>query len=116
MRWKSYSDYLNSEQWSQIRTDALERDKNECYFCESTESLNVHHFKYSPDWNDDSIDNVVTLCKKCHSNHHIICNSLIDGIVQVNSVDDFYKLCSLISEALCEGYQAGERSVTNGTK
>lgn len=54
-----------------VRKMVIERDNRQCVECGSTEELNVHHVipekyggKYIP-------DNLITLCRTCHSSKHI---------------------------------------------
>ena len=55
----------------EVRQSVLARDGHKCIECGSTEELNVHHVlpekyggKYSP-------ENLITLCRTCHSTKHI---------------------------------------------
>jgi len=65
--------------WDEQREKALERDEHECLLCESTENLNVHHKvpmrnfdRDKPRWYEraNSLDNLITLCKSCHTTVH----------------------------------------------
>lgn len=51
------------------REQALIRDSNKCLMCESSDKVEVHHIDYNKKNSD--IDNLMTLCKKCHGlTHH----------------------------------------------
>lgn len=52
--------------WGKTRKEALERDKYTCQECGSTERLEVHHIIPYLESEDDSLENLVTLCKTCH--------------------------------------------------
>lgn len=64
--------------WQAKRKEALKRDNYTCQECLSTDRVHVHHkkeigfFKTEEDkccFGND-IDNLITLCKKCHSKKH----------------------------------------------
>lgn len=40
--------------------------KEECYLCHSKEDLEGHHVKQQVNGGEDTQDNIMTLCKKCH--------------------------------------------------
>jgi hypothetical protein len=65
-----YSEYLSSEVWQKIRDTVLERDGKRCRVCNRAGMLNVHHRCYSERWGDESIDDLITLCRKCHELFH----------------------------------------------
>jgi len=52
-------------QWRKARTQALKRDNYCCTQCGSTEELEVHHLKPT---GGNKLDNLQTLCQKCHEN------------------------------------------------
>lgn len=52
-----------------MREIILERDKHKCTVCNSTDKLVVHHKDFNGRGNENpnnSEDNLVTLCKRCH--------------------------------------------------
>lgn len=57
-----------------MRDLILERDEYKCTNCDSKENLDIHHLKYTQkNKKMERINNlkiVVTLCRKCHINHH----------------------------------------------
>lgn len=61
--WSGYSD--NAE-WQETRLQVLERDGYRCQECKSLDDLDVHHIKAKLDGGDDSLDNLITLCRTCH--------------------------------------------------
>jgi hypothetical protein len=74
-RWDSYEDYLQSDEWKALRSEAHKRVKGDygttcCEVCQGNDGLQVHHWKYSVDWIDDSPDYHVVLCCKCHELVH----------------------------------------------
>jgi len=67
--YNEYEKFLLSEEWSLIRKRVLERDKYKCIKCCDREELQVHHDTPYQISRDNSMDNLITLCNKCH---HII--------------------------------------------
>ena len=52
--------------WRVARVAALERDGGCCVRCESADDLTVHHIVPWRQTRDDSVGNLVTLCRACH--------------------------------------------------
>jgi RNA-directed DNA polymerase len=52
--------------WRNIRDEALERDGYQCTKCGSRGDLDVHHIKPRHNGGTDTLDNLITLCEKCH--------------------------------------------------
>jgi len=57
-----------SVNWKKTRKEILERDNYTCSECGSHEQLEAHHKGW---WWDNTPDNLITLCQKCHSKHRI---------------------------------------------
>ncbi len=53
--------------WSEARRAAIRRD-GFCRMCSSTDLLTVHHFWPRGTGGGNELDNLVTLCEKCHQN------------------------------------------------
>lgn len=51
---------------NKLKKLCLERDKNICKKCGSCNNLEVDHIKELIDGGDNKIDNLQTLCRKCH--------------------------------------------------
>jgi len=63
---------LTREVQLELREMVLERDKNQCVKCESTNDLQCHHI-YPVSTNpieSTDVDNCITLCKECHIEVH----------------------------------------------
>jgi hypothetical protein len=56
--------------WRPAKKAALERDNRECQQCYATEDLEVHHWEPYFISFDNSLDNLVTLCRSCHQAKH----------------------------------------------
>lgn len=50
---------------------ALQRDNHTCQQCGETTNLEVHHWEPFKISYDNSVDNLVVLCKQCHQEKHI---------------------------------------------
>jgi 5-methylcytosine-specific restriction endonuclease McrA len=53
-----------------LRQQVLRRDGWRCQGCGAMSNLEVHHRQYRSHSGDDSEDNLITLCAKCHANIH----------------------------------------------
>ncbi len=61
---------LESEPYEQLRHQVLRRDGWRCQSCGSMSNLEVHHKELRSRSGDDSEQNLITLCSKCHSIVH----------------------------------------------
>ncbi len=61
-------EYYNSEKWKSLRKLVIERDKNECSFCDNV-GTDVHHTTYE-NWKNENINELILLCRNCHINIH----------------------------------------------
>ena len=68
MEYKSYDEFLNTEEWRQVAAMVKDRDGHKCVICGSTENLNAHHIGYDGDRMDEN--DIVTLCNRCHECLH----------------------------------------------
>ena len=60
--------------WRSARRAALERDGSRCTICEGGDRVQVHHvipYRYS---HSHAIENLVTLCRRCHSREELRVN------------------------------------------
>jgi len=64
-----YVDYLRSDHWKRVRTDALERANRRCQLCNKEKGLHVHHRTYERRGEELSED-VTVLCADCHKMFH----------------------------------------------
>lgn len=78
------SHYKHGESYSKeflvLRDEAIERDGHACAVCQKKEAfkstkryekqsnLTVHHINH--DFQDDRLENLITLCRSCHTTHH----------------------------------------------
>ena len=52
--------------WRMIRIKVLERDSHKCTDCGTTKRLDIHHKKPYRISKDNSLKNLITLCRSCH--------------------------------------------------
>lgn len=64
----SYAEKLKNPKWQKKRLEILQRDEFKCCYCNDTETeLQIHHLKYTKEpWQAPNED-LITLCKHCHS-------------------------------------------------
>jgi len=66
----------DSAKWESARAQALQRDQRRCQYCRKTEAydssldLQVHHIKPVSEGGTHDLENLVTLCNKCHWRLH----------------------------------------------
>lgn len=68
-RRQKYLDYLKSPEWRKIREEAIIHWGSKCVLCCSENKLQGHHRTYKNLYNE-TVDDVVPLCRKCHKIHH----------------------------------------------
>lgn len=62
-----YEYYMRSDDWRAKRTERLEMDGYTCQVCGRTDApLQVHHRSYA-NLGNESLDELITVCKPCHS-------------------------------------------------
>lgn len=71
LRFRPYSEFLISDYWYQVRNIIIKRDKSRCKICLSSEKLQVHHTTYKNHFKEHlHLEDLITLCSKCHTDHH----------------------------------------------
>jgi hypothetical protein len=64
----NYSEKLKNPKWQRKRLEILQRDEFKCCYCDDTETeLQVHHIKYIGEPWQANNDDLITLCKHCHT-------------------------------------------------
>ena len=58
------------DNWDEIREAAKKRDGYRCVKCGSQKSLHVHHKIPLNKGGTNSLDNILTLCERCHNLEH----------------------------------------------
>jgi len=65
-----YASYLKSGHWQELKKQALARDGFKCTSCGSTLKLHGHHKLYRHNLRACTVEDIVTLCKRCHEQLH----------------------------------------------
>ena len=106
--------------WKNTQFYVLHRDNHKCQYCWATEvELQVHHKIQRKDGGTDKPSNLITLCKKCHVNHHkgkIDANGLVgdekNGMRETTLnliMPDFYnEMSSQMNVVQMFGYETSE--------
>src|SRR3972149_8589539 len=66
----TYYEYLESDLWSKLRAKVKKRDKRRCRLCNSSGNLHVHHRKYPEVYGQEPLEDLITICEKCHGLFH----------------------------------------------
>jgi hypothetical protein len=53
--------------WAEVRLTVLQRDEYRCVICDSSSHLHVHHIHPRRKGGTDQMDNLLTLCERCHA-------------------------------------------------
>lgn len=64
-----YLTYLKSERWSELRAARWEIDNHECVLC-AAKAQTAHHRRYPEVFGQETTQDLVSLCLKCHRNFH----------------------------------------------
>lgn len=104
-----YDKYYNKK-YKSVWDKVWARDKNRCYYCGFTAKKyqEIHHL--NNDHDDNSMDNLVTVCPLCHQNFHLDTASTTNGgkIIWLPefSQQELNYLCRAIFIAIEEAEQA----------
>jgi len=78
--WKGGTEKYRGKDWKIQREKALKRDGYACRRCDTKDNLTVHHLTRYSKSKDNSLDNLITLCRRCHIIHEKGYSTLIiDG-------------------------------------
>ena len=61
--------YYQSPRWQQLRTERLILDNHRCRMCNAPAQA-VHHRRYPKVMGDEVVEDLTSLCHRCHHNHH----------------------------------------------
>jgi len=61
---------LDPESYERLRLQVLRRDNWRCQSCGAKANLEVHHQEFRSHSGDDSEQNLITLCGRCHREAH----------------------------------------------
>jgi len=61
---------IDAESYERIRVQVLRRDGWRCQNCDSRLNLEVHHKEFRSQGGDDTEENLITFCSRCHARVH----------------------------------------------
>jgi hypothetical protein len=69
---EKYTEYLLSNKWDSIKEEykLMYPDYGVCFLCPTISNIQLHHWRYPKDWNNDSYKNLIPLCGCCHKSIH----------------------------------------------
>lgn len=67
---EAFESYMQGKEWQRLKQSRFELDQC-CVLCKSKENTVCHHLTYSRLYNED-INDLITLCSKCHARIHKI--------------------------------------------
>jgi 5-methylcytosine-specific restriction endonuclease McrA len=67
---KEYHAYLRSPEWKEKREQVLTRDGHKCRLCNSPKAPSVHHRRYLDNHEEEPLEDLITLCSRCHNIFH----------------------------------------------
>ena len=70
IRRERYNEFMQSEEWRDLRTVMLDIYNHQCDVCGATEDLHVHHLTYERFGGDERTTDLQVLCKTCHERAH----------------------------------------------
>ena len=80
--WRGGKSAPYHKEWKSVRRRALERDGYKCRLCSSTDRIQVHHkipYRYC---HSHDLDNLISLCRSCHSKEELKVNqATADGLL-----------------------------------
>lgn len=69
LRSMPYPDYLETDEWFNVRMSALDASGWRCQVCNTDEELEVHHRTYDRR-GEEVLEDVTVLCRGCHQRAH----------------------------------------------
>lgn len=68
--WKGGMSFYGVE-WLEVKPVILKRDNRTCQICGKRKQLHVHHIIPFVESHDNGLDNLVTVCQRCHYNNRL---------------------------------------------
>jgi len=65
-RAEAYRIYIRSTTWKKLRDKRIEIDEYKCRLCNSDKRLEVHHRRYPIIFGYENLEDLTTLCHRCH--------------------------------------------------
>jgi hypothetical protein len=64
-----HDEYMKTDTWKKKRFERLQKDNFRCVMCGTAYNLCVHHISYK-NLGNESMDDLITLCERCHKKVH----------------------------------------------
>ena len=80
------TDYYNSQEWKQLRSQARKRAKYRCERCGRGGKLTVHHILSRDLGGPDILENLIALCTRCHDYVHANIDHLVSRDLIIGSI------------------------------
>jgi len=71
-RFKTYNDYLKSDEWKSLKKIYFINIKKICIGCRSKKTIQLHHKSYKRLGGLNEVKDLISVCKKCHNEIHTI--------------------------------------------
>jgi 5-methylcytosine-specific restriction endonuclease McrA len=68
-RYFDYESYLQSGTWHRLREQRMAHDDGRCFDCQAP-AVDVHHVRYEKEWGEETVADLVSLCRTCHDLRH----------------------------------------------
>lgn len=111
--YKSYQEYLLSDEWKFVRAIAKTKPQNkQCSVCRGIDNLEMHHVTYKLICTKDYVsqaNKIIALCRKCHDDVHDRISGSLKTIVR-NQRRKYVKLTNLVKLELIDKYKTNSKT------
>lgn len=97
---RAHRDYLKTDHWFELRNSAIERDGGKCVRCGGNTVLQVHHKIYRERFELGVLEDVETLCQRCHRIEHGLPVRRTDFQRKCEEIDRHFNYCKRAPVAL----------------
>lgn len=70
MTYSTYTEYLKTTKFRNVVNEIKIRSKGICEDCKKEKGVDPHHVRYCKWGEYDTPENLIFLCRECHSNRH----------------------------------------------
>ena len=99
---KSYRDLLKDDRWLAFCDEFKKRHGEQCYYCDSNKSVQVHHLGYKPNclpW-EYTDDELMLLCRECHDELHRFADDLWNEVLKIHNKWLIYECAKAVKEVM----------------
>lgn len=91
-----YSQKLTSPKWQKKRLEIMQRDEFKCCYCSDSETeLQIHHLKYNGEPWEAKNEDLITLCKHCHS---LISGDKTLDVIRIEKIKVYENVALIVNE------------------